>query len=340
MVSAEPVVSSWSDYYAFGWEMPGRTSVSSPSHRYGFNGQEVDKEWLNGVAIAYKFRIHDPRLGRFLSLDPLGHEQNWNSPYSFAENSPIVFIDIMGLQGGKGQKRNKKNRWPEQKAAIKQTAESIKDAVLNGSAQLSTRFPTSVLTGVTYLGRDMFGTEIHKFGYYYYDKETNEFKHSTFKNDVSVEDAQDILLVMDAIAMAGEFTLAIRAKDLYKISSVVVKSSDEIVEGMGIVYRRIDKTTGKVYIGQAKNEERFIARQAEHAENNPLAEYEFEVIGQAKEGKDLNVLEETLIRKHGVPSTKKSTANGTGTLENKRYQMSEKNYNEAGGTQKKQPTSY
>ena len=43
-------------------------------------------------------RIYDPRLGRFLSVDPLAKEYPWNSPYSFAENSPIQNIDLDGME--------------------------------------------------------------------------------------------------------------------------------------------------------------------------------------------------------------------------------------------------
>jgi hypothetical protein len=43
-------------------------------------------------------RIYDPRLGRFLSVDPLTKNYPWNSPYSFAEGDPINFIDLDGAE--------------------------------------------------------------------------------------------------------------------------------------------------------------------------------------------------------------------------------------------------
>ena len=51
-------------YYAFGWAMPKR-SFSSESYRYGFNGQEEDKDLAGGNGVVFKYRIHDARLGRF-----------------------------------------------------------------------------------------------------------------------------------------------------------------------------------------------------------------------------------------------------------------------------------
>ena len=41
------------------------------SYRYGFQGQEKDDE-VKGVgnSINYKYRMHDPRSGRFFAVDP------------------------------------------------------------------------------------------------------------------------------------------------------------------------------------------------------------------------------------------------------------------------------
>jgi len=44
-------------------------------------------------------RIYDPRLGRFLSVDPFTHSYPWYTPYQFASNNPILNIDIDGLEG-------------------------------------------------------------------------------------------------------------------------------------------------------------------------------------------------------------------------------------------------
>ena len=65
-------------YHPFGLQMPGRTVSDTVGYRYGFQEQEKDGGWLNG-AISYKFRIHDPTIGRFLSI--------W---YSWQPSSPLV----------------------------------------------------------------------------------------------------------------------------------------------------------------------------------------------------------------------------------------------------------
>lgn len=44
----------------------------------------------------YGMRIYDPRVGRFLSVDPLAHKFPWQSPYVSFDNNPINKIDPDG----------------------------------------------------------------------------------------------------------------------------------------------------------------------------------------------------------------------------------------------------
>ncbi|WP_105195176.1 MULTISPECIES: RHS repeat domain-containing protein [Flavobacterium] len=59
------------NYYPFGSLIPNRHGASN-QYRYGFQGQEKDDELKGeGNSLNYTFRIHDPRVGRFLARDPL-----------------------------------------------------------------------------------------------------------------------------------------------------------------------------------------------------------------------------------------------------------------------------
>ncbi len=95
-----------SDYYPFGMLMPKR-GYSSQVYRFGFNGQEKDDE-LNGEGNTYSFeyRVHDVRLGRFLSLDPIMNSFSWNSPYSFCENRVIDGVDLEGKEWSESTSRD------------------------------------------------------------------------------------------------------------------------------------------------------------------------------------------------------------------------------------------
>lgn len=91
-------VVSANDYYAFGASLPGRTFADN-SYRYGFNGKEKDMNGEFGdLQYDYGFRIYNPRLGRFLSVDPLTKSYAALTPYQFASNKPINGIDLDGLE--------------------------------------------------------------------------------------------------------------------------------------------------------------------------------------------------------------------------------------------------
>jgi RHS repeat-associated protein len=78
--------------------MVGRNDPGD-GYRYGFQGQETDDEVKgSGNSVNYKYRMHDARLGRFLSIDPLAAKYPHNSPYAFSENMVIHAIELEGLE--------------------------------------------------------------------------------------------------------------------------------------------------------------------------------------------------------------------------------------------------
>jgi len=51
--------------------------------------------------VAYEARIYNASTGRWLAVDPDFYKYPWSSPYAFAINSPISFIDKQGKGPGK-----------------------------------------------------------------------------------------------------------------------------------------------------------------------------------------------------------------------------------------------
>ncbi|MBI1227717.1 MAG: hypothetical protein GC192_20960 [Bacteroidetes bacterium] len=92
------------DYFPFGMEMPGRVTTQPGAYRYGFNGKEKDEDGEIGLLTNYDygFRIYNPAIARFLSVDPLTQEYPFYTPYQFAGNMPSVFIDLDGLEPADG----------------------------------------------------------------------------------------------------------------------------------------------------------------------------------------------------------------------------------------------
>ena len=68
-------------------------------YRYGFNGKEDDKDFGDKQLIQdYGFRLYNPAIARFLSVDPLAPEYPELTVYQFASNTPIMAIDLDGLE--------------------------------------------------------------------------------------------------------------------------------------------------------------------------------------------------------------------------------------------------
>jgi RHS repeat-associated protein len=91
---------SATDYYPFGMTMPGRNWYSGTDSllRFGFNGMMRDDDVKGlGNSLDFGARIYDPRLGKFLSLDPAFKITFDLSSYSFAGNNPIYFMDYNGM---------------------------------------------------------------------------------------------------------------------------------------------------------------------------------------------------------------------------------------------------
>ena len=76
--------------------MPGR-KASLDVYRFGFNGKENDNEAKGeGNQQDYGMRIYDPRVGRFLSVDPMAGKYAGVSTYHAFANNPLLFIDPDG----------------------------------------------------------------------------------------------------------------------------------------------------------------------------------------------------------------------------------------------------
>jgi RHS repeat-associated protein len=85
----------------FGVELKGRNlkKNNAKNYRFGFQGQEGDDQIKgDGNSVNYKYRMHDPRLGRFFAVDPLIKEYPHYSSYSFSGNKVIAFRELEGAE--------------------------------------------------------------------------------------------------------------------------------------------------------------------------------------------------------------------------------------------------
>jgi len=85
------------DYYAFG--MSHTPLAISNTNRYLYNGKEQQDALLGGVQFDwydYGARFYDPTIARFHTLDPLAEKYSFQSPFAYAANNPIKYIDKDG----------------------------------------------------------------------------------------------------------------------------------------------------------------------------------------------------------------------------------------------------
>ena len=69
-------------------------------YRYFFNGQEADNEVFGeGGFQNYGFRMYDTRIARFWGVDPLTKDYPMLTPFQFASCSPVLLVDVEGLEG-------------------------------------------------------------------------------------------------------------------------------------------------------------------------------------------------------------------------------------------------
>jgi RHS repeat-associated protein len=86
---------SYEEYHPFGTTSyrSGRTEIEVSLKRYKYCGKERDKE--TGLYY-YGMRYYAAWLCRFISVDPLQFKYPYYTPYQYAGNKPISFIDLDG----------------------------------------------------------------------------------------------------------------------------------------------------------------------------------------------------------------------------------------------------
>jgi RHS repeat-associated protein len=89
-----PVV-QMDDYYPFGLTFNSYKRENSIPNMYQYNGKEKQNEldlgWLD-----YGARMYDASLGRWTKIDRLSEKFAALSPYAYAANNPIIYIDVNG----------------------------------------------------------------------------------------------------------------------------------------------------------------------------------------------------------------------------------------------------
>src|SRR5690606_7837579 len=83
------------NYYPFGLKHQGYNDLPGDGYKYKYNGKEYEDSF--GLNIyEYGARNYDPAVGRFFNIDNYAEKFSDVTPYQYAANNPVVFVDVNG----------------------------------------------------------------------------------------------------------------------------------------------------------------------------------------------------------------------------------------------------
>jgi RHS repeat-associated protein len=101
------------NYYVFGLVQKGYNgAINGVDNKYKYNGKELQDDNISGIQLNlydYGARNYDPALGRWMNIDPLAETSRRFSPYTYALNNPVYFIDPDGMEAKNSYVHNSQN---------------------------------------------------------------------------------------------------------------------------------------------------------------------------------------------------------------------------------------
>ncbi|CAD7807207.1 hypothetical protein CHRY9390_01626 [Chryseobacterium aquaeductus] len=91
-------ITDQNDYYPFGMNIPREEKAIfgvASLYNYKYNGKELQETGM----YDYGARFYMPDIGRWGVVDPLAEKMTRHSPFNYAFNNPIMFIDPDGREG-------------------------------------------------------------------------------------------------------------------------------------------------------------------------------------------------------------------------------------------------
>ncbi|CAL2058863.1 hypothetical protein T190820D02B_11292 [Tenacibaculum sp. 190524A05c] len=101
VITASTEIIEEKNYYPFGLQHKGynndRSSIgNSKAEKFGYNGKELNEE-LGLEWHDFSARNYDASIGRWMNIDPLAEDMRRYSPYNYAFDNPVYWIDPDGM---------------------------------------------------------------------------------------------------------------------------------------------------------------------------------------------------------------------------------------------------
>ena len=141
VITAATEIREEKNYYPFGLQHKGyNNTIVGRNHEYGFQEQEEQNE-LGLNWIQFKWRNHDPAIGRFMTIDPLTEEYMDWGPYVFSGNRVIDARELEGLEPHSVHKTLD--------GAAKNFGEQYNGISIRAGREVGTRFYSTTINGET-----------------------------------------------------------------------------------------------------------------------------------------------------------------------------------------------
>lgn len=219
-ISSATEIISEKNYYPYGLTQKGYNDVitsnaNSMAEKFAFGGKEYGEElgldWYDISA-----RNYDPALGRWMNIDPLSEQMRRHSPYNYAFDNPVFFIDSDGMAPVRSDLPpilDKFFRWLESKAGptihsagqtVGQTIVEIHPAVV----------ANNIYQGTLGNGKDFFDRDISK-------------------GDTALE-------IVTSIPLAKPLKLLKNADEVADVVNTVSKNTDDVADAANTVSKNAD----------------------------------------------------------------------------------------------------
>jgi len=137
-------------YYPFGLTMGGvscKALNNTPENKNDkFQGQPLDDD-LGINWYGFRYRNHDPQIGRFIQIDPLSEKYLYNSTYAFSENKVTAHFELEGLESVNANHVNN----PLLRAAMRENVQKeMSNMRANGSAAVQVSVSAGAGVGIKF----------------------------------------------------------------------------------------------------------------------------------------------------------------------------------------------